>query len=254
MSRWLRPRLTPQFVTLLGQQGGGASSLLNGLLAYYAFESGAFTDDSSGNGNNLTDVNTVGATTDAGRVASGQAADFVRANSEYFSLSGSPIDANADFSIFGFGRVDSSVSGDLIMIAVSPSTFAPSTAHFAMFYNNSLSPAFRWRAYPPTNGTGDVQTTITLDTVFSYYLQWQASTKTLGLSINNAALLTTVVASDNRATGGQNLYLGALPTASTAHDGTLDEISVHNRFLTEAERTYRQSNRSYADLLAYTGS
>jgi hypothetical protein len=75
--------------------GGGASSLLTGLVSYWNLNEPSGPRIDSAGSNNLTDNNTVGSTT--GKL--GNAASFVAANSEYLSSTSAALDLTGSYSI-----------------------------------------------------------------------------------------------------------------------------------------------------------
>ena len=197
-----------------------AGDTSNLVAAYYLNETSGTRSDSSGQGNNLTDNNTVGS-------ASGQfgnAADFISANSEYLT--------SADSADWDFGTGDFSIG---MYVNLDSTSGSPSfidrndTSDWTLFLrstNQNLelqlegSPSIS-RAWSPSTATW-------------IHIAATRSSSTVAL-YEDAAQLGTTATDGTDTQGTTGIALGAFASGSAFYDGQMDDAFVFQRALSTAE-------------------
>lgn len=112
------------------------------LMAYYRFEAGALTTDDSGNGNTLTNTNTVG----EGTGVFGGAADFGSANTNKFLSLGSnlSIGGNGQLSVSFWAKMNTEITTGIQVFFIHNSTLG-ANRYMQFFYDyNAGSRRFLW--------------------------------------------------------------------------------------------------------------
>lgn len=112
------------------------------LMAYYRFETGALTIDDSGNGNTLTNTNTVG----EGTGVFGGAADFGSANTNKFLSLGSnlSIRGNGQLSVSFWAKMNTEITTGIQVFFIHNSTLG-ADRYMQFFYDyNAGSRRFLW--------------------------------------------------------------------------------------------------------------
>lgn len=211
----------------------GTNPLFVSLVACYDLDEADGTRaDSSGNGYDLTDNNTV--TQNTGII--GSAGQFTSANSEYLSIA----DA-ADFRVTGdktwsmWAYFDAQAT-DMTMIGKLNGT--SDLWEYAISYIISGGAKLRFRLYYNDSfGSTDAAITTTLDNATWYYVtcRYRASDAEMGISLNNGTETTATLGGTAEA-GGSAFILGRILTASYMN-GRLDVVKVWNRRITDAEIT-----------------
>lgn len=223
----------------------GLSAILADAVAYYRFESGADTTDSSGNSNNLFHVNTP--TNVVGKFGNGM--DYELSSSEYsYAADSASLDLTGDMSFAGWFKLEQlpSTAGTIFNILAKWGDgageqgyrFYLSTADkLVMEYSSSgfyASTGCQGASSSAVVVSGDVgnwvHLAMTVDVssrTFVAYLNGQAVTTT-----NTSGTATSIDLNGNRmGVGAKN----ADGTANQFYDGVIDDLALFGRILTTAE-------------------
>ncbi|HJZ06154.1 MAG TPA: LamG-like jellyroll fold domain-containing protein [Patescibacteria group bacterium] len=217
-----------------------ADPLTEGLVGYWKMDetsdgTGAVTRvDSSGNGNSLTDNSPYAAST-VGKF--GNSTQFVSANSEYLSITdnASVSSGNIDFTITAWIYLDSLGTSKYIVAKWGGSN---AQKEYQINVSGANLAQFSW-ATNASGGVGNVtaNTFGTLSTSTWYFVAayHNATTNTIGISINGGNFDTAAASGGND--GGGSLHIGATNTGSPVSfwNGRIDEVRVYSRALSAVE-------------------
>ena len=210
------------------------SFLSDGLVAYWKMEEAgdATRDDSSGNGNTLSEstADTINQVT--GKF--GYAGDFELGDTEYLEVSDNPsISAgNVDMTITAWVKAESIDPGSNMLIYKGG--IANSTREYHINIDNSDDWRFGW------NPGGDVASTeisfpTTIATGTWYFITAYHNSRNgeVGFSVNGSAFVTGTVVGGNDASS--SLRIGADQNGAGNWDGLIDEVRIYKRVLSPAE-------------------
>jgi hypothetical protein len=206
--------------------GGGASSLLTDLAAYWKLEGTGTRFDSAGT-NNLTDNGGVGST--IGK--QGNAASFAGSVGQYLSIA-----SNSD--------VSAGAGSKTWALWVKPNTVAPS---FQALLGKDANPPREYEIlmqdddlridwFSPTRQNILIPNVFTAGSWHLVLFWYDSSDGSVNASINNGTVTTLTGATGNieRSTP---LTVGYRLAGPLTYDGLIDEIGIWDRVLTPAERT-----------------
>jgi hypothetical protein len=228
-ARWRERHLHPNVYPVAACRGKGGfapkSSLLTGLAAYYAFET--LTADSTGNGNTLTNHNTV--TQAAGLI--GQAASFNGTN-QYLSNVGPWFNSPA-WSI-AFWVNPTSVTGDIYPVSMDDTgsnrigwiKISGGNLVLTVLYNSGGSSAI----------AQDITNKISAGSWF-LCICWSDGANAYIQVNNNAAVQGGAIGSGVETPASVPLQIGGWSAAGGWYPGLIDEAGVWNRVLTPKERS-----------------
>lgn len=81
---------------------------------------------------------------------------------------------------------------------------------------------------------------------YHVYVQFNQSTRKVGISVNNEALFeSTALSGGNPPTDGNRITIGSAHTSLGRFVGRIDEVALYNRILTTAERTTMYGSPAY---------
>jgi hypothetical protein len=212
---------------------GFAASLLTNLVGFWKLEEASGTRDDAYFTNDLTDNNTVGQA--AGQI--GNAASFVRANSESLSLSDHAGLDYTDFTVACW--VNLTTAADW-MALISKWHGGSNLREFALFYSAGSS---RYRL--EVSGDGSSTTAVNASTfglpptaTWHFVVAWHdAAADTIYIQVNNGTVDSAAHAAGAfNSTAG--LRLGAIDDPGDYHNGLLDAVGFWSRVLTSDERDY----------------
>jgi hypothetical protein len=216
----------------VSQSGAAASSLLDGLVAYWKLdEASGIRFDSVGT-NHLSDNNTVGSA--IGKI--GNAASFVAANSEYLSSASAALDLTGNYSISVWINFTSSITSIVLGR-----------------YNDGANRGFAIRTsngeiqfYHAVQGSsegGFISNVINSPPSYNDGT-WHHCVATFEIGIGSALYINnTLVGTANTTTSGISSYTQAFRVGAQDgvpgryYTGEADEIGIWGRVLTPAERT-----------------
>jgi hypothetical protein len=210
--------------------GGGAASLLTGVIAFWKLEEASGTRVDEVGSNDLTDNNTVTQTT--GKI--GNAAQFTAANSETLSIAD-----NADLS---FANTDDFTFSCWVYLDSTGGSQQLITKRTSNLTGTNLEYMLRTDAGVPTfyygYGAGSfdsVASSTTLSTSTWYFiLFWHDQTaNTINVSVDNGSP-NTATKLGTIADQGNTFYLGG--TTSEFLNGRLDAVGLWGRLLTSGEK------------------
>lgn len=230
------------------QELAGTSLLSDGnLQAYYKFETGALTTDSTANARTLTNNGTVGETT--GKY--GIAADFGSANSsKYFSKNTAlGLTWHGAKSISCWFKISAQIASGTWSI-FELFTTNTSGEHGIVYDYNGGTRRLRWIRYKQVTveSTDAVNYNITLSTDTWYHIVCTYDGTTMQMYLNG--LLVGSASSTANASAGTGVYTDGVDIGSTGTGGYLsgvvDDLAVFNRLLTieEVETLYYASGTS----------
>lgn len=230
------------------QELAGTSLLSDGnLQAYYKFETGALTTDSSSNARTLTNNGTVGETT--GKY--GIAADFGSSNSsKYFSKNTAlGLTWHGAKSISCWFKISAQIASGTWSI-FELFTTNTSGEHGIVYDYNGGTRRLRWVRYKQVTveSTDAVNYNITLSTDTWYHIVCTYDGTTMQMYLNG--LLVGSASSTANASAGTGVYTDSVAIGSTGTSGYLsgvvDDLAVFNRLLTieEVETLYYASGTS----------
>lgn len=211
--------------------GGGGSSLLTDLTAYWKLEETSGTRNDSKGSSHLTDYNTVGYTTGK----QGNAADLVEANDEMlYCASNSSLELSSDtsFTICLWSFDTGGHTGGLLFKGFGAD---PKVCEYAIYYDSSS----KMSCYCGNNVTvGTVQSTETIPGAeWHFTVFWHdAVADKLYVQIDNGTP-TSADWSGGTFTGTADLTIGKMPYYDNYIGARLDEIGFWKRTLTADERT-----------------
>lgn len=218
------------------------------LIAYWPCDEASGDLIDAHGSNDLTDVNTVGATT--GKVSGGR--DFEAADDERFTSSDSASfsTGDIDFTIQAWVKLESKAQGGGIV-----AKWLTGENEYILFYSE-LGDRFAFGVSPD----GSAATVVSANNLGSpstgvWYLvhAWHdATANEIGIAIN-AGTPDTAAHSTGVRDGTAELWIGGNPDAPGLNelDGVLDEIAFWKRLLTSEERTSLYNGgagRSYSDI------
>jgi hypothetical protein len=232
-----------------------AASLTTNLNGYWDLNETSGSRADSAGANTLTDNASVTSNPGVTGIATGSAAQFTRANTEYFSKTDNAdlSAADVDLTVAGWFYLDS-VSTTRYLIAKGSSTVSLSTIDYRIYFSSGGT--VNWNV---SNGTTSATVSTAAGSAIAnqwyYVVAWHdAVNDQIGISLNNAAAITSAH------TGGVNdttgtFYVGVGPGADVngLHDGRMDEVAVWKRVLTADERASLYNGgfgRMYRDLSA----
>jgi hypothetical protein len=204
--------------------GGGDSSLLTGLEAFWKLGEASGTREDSAESNDLTDNNTVGQA--AGKV--GDAAQFVSANSEYLSVNAvlTPSGSSRTVSLWvyfdTFGQAKFASTGN------TPTSGSPlwilgesgdATRHLVLFHGAGF--------------LADGATTLTTSTWYHVLYTFNHTNNSVKVYLNGAEEISATEADNGGETG--SFYLGVGFGGAQYHDGRIDAAGVWSRVVTAQE-------------------
>lgn len=229
--------------TLLVPSIGNATIVESDVVAWWSMdETSGVRYDSSANGNDLTDNNTVGYTT--GVVSN--SADTAAASSEYLSSASTDFDfGDTGYSLCGWFNLDSVAGWNWLFSKLGSGDYA--------YRLDAYTTALTWRVYNGvTTGIAEVGTgagVINAGTWFFVCVYHDASANTIGISVNNATFTTqaTTGGAGDSATTFKIAYdiIGASYSSLN-----VDEVVILNRVITQGEVSdlYNSGNGiSYTD-------
>lgn len=206
-----------------------------GLLGYWAFEqaSGTFTDG-SGNGKDLTRVNSV--TTGAGKVSNG--AIMARLSSQYLTGATTGLSANTGFTMAGWFKLNSyGINTYQILVAKDSSTLC----EYSIFFNETAAGggAGDIKFKSTLAGTGQVlaSQSYTAGGLWTFVVaKWSGTA--ISISVNRNTPVTTAMATMYTSSALQ-FRIGNTSDGSNAYlNGAADEIGIWDRALTTDEEDY----------------
>lgn len=214
--------------TLWAPSGGGPSSLLTGLVAYWALESTAGTD-ATGRGNTLSPVNTPTAV--AGKVGNG--ANLVAASSQYYTIAD-----NADLSM---GDIDFTIAGWLkaTTLPAAATLFGKwASGGTKEYWVGTLGTAANFFVSSDGSASTSKASATTLSTGTWYLvICWHDSVNnTINIQVNNGTVDSAAYAS-GVFDGAEPFRIGAMSLPNNFQNGIIDEVGVWKRVLTAGERT-----------------
>ena len=219
--------LYPAWMIHLFESG---STLLDGLVSYWALEETSGTRYDSVGDNDLTDNNTVGYA--AGK--HNNAASFVAANSEYLNFASPVIPANSDFTVahWQYLAADEAATG---MLSWKTNGALQNDQHGIFFEPNNSGNHRMYvrRGYGPGIELGDNRGAWIL-VVYEYV---HATTTTRLMGLGTAANHGVWTADSVAAVGNNNAFDIGGPDATIYMNGRIDEMAIWNRVLTDDERT-----------------
>jgi len=217
-------------------------SILSNALAYYRFESGSNTSDSSGNSNTLTHVNTP--TNPTGQFGSGM--DYELSSSQYsYAVDSVSISPTGDISISAWVKLEqlpSTAGADFMIVAKWNFSNNKRSYRFSISSANKLDCRI--------SDTGSTQTTrLTAGAVFSAsdVGNWVHVAMTVDVSgtllqayKNGIKLKMDTVSGTATSIHDNNarMAIGAQDVESTPaqfFDGVVDDVAIFNKCLTDAE-------------------
>lgn len=202
-------------------------SLLTSLVAYYSFES--LLTDFSGNGNTLTNTNTV--TTGVGKVGS-NSASFVRTSSQYLSVANTQFQTTGSVSMAAWFQLASIVATYKVLFGIHGDTFKQ--------WSLQIDSSHRLRSVISSNGTNETEalvTTVLTASVWHFGVLWYDSVaQTINCQMDNGTPISTSFTSAVFQGSGA-MRFGASNTPGDFHDGLVDEAGFWKRVLTSDERT-----------------
>lgn len=199
------------------------AAITDSLVEFWRLDEASGTRYGNANQKNLTDNNTVGGTT--GKLLN--AANFVRANSEYLSSTDTSFQITGDFTVSMWVKFNTLTNYNVFVSKNSGSEF--------------------W-AYTQANGGGDFQigggsvgtqafpaSTFTTGAWYHIVLWWDKTNNQMGYAINNGSAVTAAT-SGSPATSTSAFILGS---SNGTHyvDADIDGVGFWNRVLTSGERT-----------------
>ena len=205
-------------------------ALLDGILAYWNFDDngsgGVSLVDSTGNGNTL--ANSGGVSLGTGIIAG----DAVFNGGSYLSFLTTPVTAGGEASFsFWLNTTDSSVEQSIIDQQSSGGygilirTNGASSGYFAVAMNGSGGPAWYPTNYNPPANTW-VNIVVTID---SYY--------NLNVYADTTNVLSTNIGANHGPWGGIGNYFGCTGGNAQFLTGSIDEVGIWNRVLSQSEIT-----------------
>lgn len=220
--------------------GGGASSLLTGLAAYWKMDEASGTRaDSTANAQTLTDNNTV--TSAAGKVSN--AGDFELDNTEYLSHvdSATLSMGDVDFTIAGWVKLESKGAFDGgIVVKDGVGIANGATCEYGLLVDTAAQDRFRFCVGNNTTFTNVSANNLGSPSLATWYfiVAWHDSVNNeIGIQINNGTA-DTVTYNNGSFNGSSDLYIGSMPgSAARALDGLIDELGIWTRILTAGEKT-----------------
>lgn len=214
------------------------TALTNKMIAYWPMNEPSGVRADIIGGNDLTDNNTVG--TRAGLL--NPAADFIAANDEYFSILDNPdiSHGGTDFAWSMWAKVDVLPVGSNGAYLVEKRN-DPANAEFQIDIPTATGLP-RIIVFKNGQTSTNMSAVSTIDVSggdwFHVYAEYDSSTGTVGISVNDESLVTTTdgtwAISDTSSTLQFGGYAGL---ASNRHDGAISDVTFWKRKLTTAERT-----------------
>lgn len=211
--------------------GGGASPLLTNLTAYWSMDEASGTRaDSTGNGYDLTDNNTV----PSGTGLINNAADFTAANSEYLNVNSVPAQG-LQLTVAGWLNLD--VKTTAYFVDYATGTTNDETV-IRLLYIGGATDEMRL-----ITGSGASATTIsvsfsTLSTGSFVFVVAQVNGTNTKLRINDSDSLQAISGAATTQSAIADFYVGARATSPAAYlTGLVDELGLWSRVLTASEIT-----------------
>lgn len=205
--------------------GGGASSLLTGIRAYWMLDEASGTRNDSVGSNHLTDHNTVGQTTGI----LGNCATFAAASTRYLTLAN-----NADVAL---GDEDFTFAGWFWLTQYDSFPEILGKTESAIGYEafwDSL--AINWRVHTP-GGNVTVTKSFSTTGAWTFLEVWHDHTNDLiGVNLNNGIVATASATGGIVNTSADHFSLGARGGGALPLTGRLDGIGLWGRLLTPTER------------------
>jgi hypothetical protein len=203
--------------------GGGDSSLLNGLAAYWKLDETSGTRFDSAGTNNLADNNTVGST--IGKV--GNAASFVAANDEYLKLASSSFGLTDAMSLSFWVKLSSTGTFMTFFQLGDPSTPG------AWLLQKTSAGELRFAVYPITAGNFHDSPVLLTSTGIWYHVVFTINSSAAALvylnGVENAMTGTTPIGPS----GSLQFTVGRRDDLASQYvDGDIDEPSIWSRVLT----------------------
>lgn len=221
-----RTRLNPLF-------SGQPSSLINGLVAYWKMEEASGTRiDATGRGNDLTDNNTVAQGT--GKV--GNAAQMVKANSEYLSIASNSdfVGSDISFSFSHWFYIDSLPSSNNYLFGKGLFDFLCRVSSATQKVNFQCESA----ASPGSFAGAISPVVLSTTTWYHLYCGYDAGNDVVFVSVNNETLVTSALAGGVKTSVADfNIGIYNVLAILESWNGKIDEFGLWKRVLTAAERT-----------------
>ena len=242
MSIWLMPGILGQ---LTGGAPAGGSTLLDGLTSWYTMEEASGTRVDAHGGHDLTDAGAAGVRT--GSV--NQAVDLTGAATSYLTSATADvhdIDA-ADWSAICWLEADD-ISGFKTPFGIVNAGVAGTNWEYILFLDGAT---LNWHVcsgstYPSATYT------IAAGTRYCIYVEYNASTGKLGMSVDAGPLQTVTVGTPNDG-DVQTLFVGAWKALGRYHNGLIDELAIYKgRILTASEIRQYMTGLTYSDLASWT--
>ena len=220
-------------------------TILTSMVSYWELNVDSGTRVDSHGPNNLTDNDTV--TQSLGK--RGYSAQFVRTNTEWLSVTaGHGLEAgNRDFSMCGWIYADTLPS--LAIVGGVSDGSGPSDIDYVVQLESSTL-----KFYVEDTGNHSVSSsvTITTDTWFFVYVEYEANTNLMGISVNGGALETAVGPTTPNNMGGPFALGQGIGISSRFWDGRIDLWGFWARRLTSTEREFMRNDdfgRIYSELV-----
>lgn len=222
-----------------GGGGGGGSSLLTGLQAWWDLPGGDVnqTDDSA-NGNTLIPANTPGQIV-GGAPDGANCANFVRANTEHYSITDasqtglSPGSGGFGFSVWAYFDGLSN-----FMAVMAKDSFNLGEREWQLRYNSSTS-KMQFLVLGVTSGEIAVDSdtfSFSINTWYHFSGGIDTNAQQIGLAIN-AGTLNTAALAEAVLASTSDFAIGATGEDGAPMDGRIAAAGVWNRMPTASERT-----------------
>lgn len=208
-----------------------STSLLSdaNLQGYWRFSNGALTTDSGPNGYTLTNNNTV-TNVAGGKFAYG--ADFEDSSSQSLTVSGANLRISTSQTWSAWCKLESLPSVQARICAVSDST---PTNYVALTAKNSTN-KFSFQVSGLTATEIDADTAFTTGLWYHVVGRYDSSANTIAIWVNGVKKSASVTGSHTAGTGDFAIgRLGSYVATATYFDGIIDDVSIFNRALTDAE-------------------
>lgn len=220
--------------------GGGSSSLLTGLVAYWKLDEASGARSDSVGGQTLTDNNTV--TSAAGKVSN--AGGFELDNTEYLSHADSAtlsLGSDTDFTIACWVKLESKGAFDGGIVVKDNGGIAHGLeTEYGLAMNNAGSDRFRFAVGNNVTFAEVDANTLGSPSLATWYfiVAWHDSTaNTINIQVNNGTA-DSAAWSGGTYDGTSDTWIGSEPaSAARAFDGLIDEVGFWKRVLTAGERT-----------------
>lgn len=249
MTQLVLPATRTITIELVGNGGGGgsSSSLLTDLVSWWGLDETTGTRADAHGANDLTPANAPSFS--AGK--HGNAVDLESTSLQYLDEGGTSTDlqgADTDFSLVVWANAESLPSTFPTIVSCAADS---STLDYSLLYNHLSG---RLEFYVNSGSTNYYAQASTFGapstaTWYMIYCEYDGTTNTIGISVNNGTLDTAAGPSTVNSTG--RFLIGAHFGAGRYWDGLVDEVAFYSRKLSADERTSMYASGaglSYGDL------